>query len=442
MNPGNTTWHDSRGYDLIDEWRSADQVRAVERVKDYLGRIRAQKDDVRAWAWLDADRALREAREADHAKSSLPLHGLVIGVKDIIDTHDMPTGLGFEPYERRRPQWDAACVAACRAAGAVMLGKTVTTEFAYFAPGKTKNPHDLTATPGGSSSGSAAAVADGMVDAAFGTQTAGSVIRPAAYCGVIGYKASYGLSSLSGVRPLAQSFDSLGIISRSLLAVSAIQRELTGDTDAVGSALKRTPSLALCRTEHWRHLQPAAQSELEKVVKLLQARGVQIDEINLPDSYSVLFSDHALIMAYEAARNYAFECEKHRKSLSAHFAALCKKGALVSYREYQAAVHRVSLARSSFARDIANFDALLTSSALGEAPQASEGTGDPVMSVLWTALGAPCVALPCGYGPRKRPLGIQLVSSPGADQSLLKLAASVEKHLPWTYRLPDRGLPR
>lgn len=422
----------------IEEWSAVGRVPAVERSKYYLGRIGARESDLGAWVWLDAEQALREARDADSATSNKPLHGLVLGIKDIIDTHDMPTALGFESYRSRRPRWDAACVAACRVAGAVVLGKTVTTEFAYLAPGKTRNPHDLTATSGGSSSGSAAAVADGMVDAAFGTQTAGSVIRPAAYCGVIGYKASYGAFSLSGIRPLAQSFDSLGIISRSLRNIEAIRQELTGHADGGDALVGRAPNLAFCRTEHWRDLEPAAQFEIERVVEVLQMRGVQIKEIDFSESYSTLFRDHALIMAYEASRNYAFECEKHRKSLSAPFLALCKRGALVSYREYKAAVVRVSRARCAFSHDVAEFDGVLAPSALGEAPEASVGTGSPIMSVFWTTLGAPCVALPCGYGPKKRPLGVQLVSVPGADQGLLKVAAWVEQHLAWAYRLPER----
>lgn len=411
------------------EW-GADRVRtATERAASYLQRIGVREGEVGAWTWLDTDRAMKEAREVDRRGSGGPLLGLILGVKDIFDTHDMPTGLGFAPYRDRRPAWDAACVAACRQAGAAVLGKTVTTEFAYFAAGKTRNPHDLQATPGGSSSGSAAAVADGMVDAAFGSQTAGSLIRPAAYCGVIGYKASHGAFGLSGIRPLAQSFDSLGILSRTLQNIRAIHRVLSGVGEESEKAEARAPRLGLCRTGHWQEIDPAARTEVERAVALLRKRGAEVSEIATPQSYKAVLEDHGLIMAYEVARNYAFELAKHADALSEPFKALCRRGLSVTHDAYRAAQGRLQREKSAFGDAIADLDAWISPSALGEAPVATAGTGSPVMSLFWTALGAPCVALPTGFGPNRRPLGIQLVNAQGEDQRLLGAALWVNRHL-------------
>jgi Asp-tRNA(Asn)/Glu-tRNA(Gln) amidotransferase A subunit family amidase len=411
------------------EWGAAAAGNAAERAKLYLERITAREKDVGAWTWLDAARATDEACEVDGDRSSGKLRGLILGVKDIIDTHDMPTGLGFQPYGQRRPLWDAGCVAVCRQAGAVVLGKTVTTEFAYFAAGKTRNPHDLRATPGGSSSGSAAAVADGMVDAAFGSQTAGSLIRPAAYCGVIGYKASYGEFGLSGIRPLAQSFDSLGMLSRTLENILAIRQTLTGRTETPEQGEARPPRLGFCRTGHWQEMDAAGQAEVERAVAVLKECGADVMEIATPGSYKSVLDDHAAIMAYEVARNYAFELDKHADKLSDQFKALCKRGLSVSHDDYRAAQGRLNREKSSFSENIAGFDAWISPSALGEAPLATEGTGSPVMCLFWTALGAPCVALPSGFGPNKRPLGLQLVNAQGLDQKLLAAARWVKQHL-------------
>ena len=424
------------GNSAFQEWGAASRPGAAACAKHYLERIAEREKEVGAWAWLAAEHAMHEAHEADRNRSSEPLHGLILGVKDIIDTHDMPTGLGFRPYDQRRPVWDAGCVAACRQAGAVVLGKTVTTEFAYFAPGKTRNPHDLMATPGGSSSGSAAAVADGMVDAAFGSQTAGSLIRPAAYCGVIGYKASHGAFGLSGIRPLAQSFDSLGIISRSLHNIRAIRQLLSGQTVKPEPDTTRPPRLGFCRTAHWPEMEVVARMVVERAVDALRESGAEIVEIASPEFYGSVLNDHALIMAYEVARNYAFERDKYADKLSEQFLALCNRGSSVSHDNYRAAQDRLHLAKSGFSQQISEFDAWIAPSALGEAPLANEGTGSPVMSLFWTALGMPCLALPCGFGYNKRPLGIQLVSAPGLDETLLATARWVERHLEWAYRLP------
>ena len=257
-------------------------------VRSCLERIAAREPAVGAWTWMDPERALVAAREADRREPTGLLHGVPIAAKDIIDTFDMPTGLGFPPYATRQPSWDAACVAACRRAGAIVLGKTVTTEFAYFAPGKTRNPINLNATPGGSSSGSAAAVADGMVPMAFGSQTAGSLVRPAAFCGIYGYKGSHGEFSLAGIRPLSESLDSLGVLARCvedlrLLRDVLLDRPLTETVEWA-----RPPRLGLYKTVHWDAVQPAGRAAVEAAMERLRSAGAQVELLDAPASLAPL----------------------------------------------------------------------------------------------------------------------------------------------------------
>jgi Asp-tRNA(Asn)/Glu-tRNA(Gln) amidotransferase A subunit family amidase len=399
-------------------------------VRACLERIAEREDAVGAWAWMDAARALTAARAADRNPPAGPLHGVPIAVKDIIDTFDMPTGLGFAPYAGRQPSWDAACVAACRRAGALVLGKTVTTEFAYFAPGKTRNPHDLDATPGGSSSGSAAAVADGMVPVAFGSQTAGSLVRPAAFCGIRGYKGSHGEFSLSGIRPLAESLDTLGVLARCvedlrLMRDVLLDRPVTERPRDSG----RPPRLGIYRTVHWDAIEPAGRAALERAVECVRSAGAQVEEIAAPASLAPIEEAQRTVMAYEAAQAYVFECRRYPQQLSPQFRGLCEQGRAIPRAHYQQALAQVATAQADFARAFAGFDAWIGAAALGEAPRASEGTGDPVLSRPWTALQAPAVALPAGRGPRGLPLGIQLLAPKGGDDALLATAAWVDERL-------------
>ncbi len=391
-----------------------------------LDRIRAREPEIGAWTYLDADVALEAARAADRLPATGALCGVPIGVKDIIDTSDMPTGLGFAPYANRQPGWDAACVALCRRAGAIMLGKTVTTEFAYFSPGKTRNPHDPAHTPGGSSSGSAAAVADYMVPAAFGSQTAGSLTRPAAFCGIVGYKASHGAFSLSGLRPMAESFDSLGVLVRSVTDAMLMRDVLTGRDATIPRNSSQHPlRLGFCRTFDWRHMQDGAKDVTLAAVETLTAAGVHIEPVELPLEFAKLGELHRTIMTYEAARNYVFELAFHRASLSDAFLALCQTGLTISASTYHDAQDKVARCRANFRRLFAGYDAWIAPSALGEAPLECDGTGDPVMSRMWTALHAPSVSLPIGLGPRL-PISVQLVGPSRSDDALLSAALLLE----------------
>ena len=386
-----------------------------------LARIDARERDVGAWQHLARDQALAKAREADSNRSGGPLHGVPIAVKDVFDTFDMPTTLGSPIYTNRQPCWDAACVAAVRAAGAIPLGKTVTTEFASYHPGKTRNPHDSSRTPGGSSSGSAAAIADFMAPLAFGTQTAASVTRPAAFCGVIGYKATFGELSLSGVRPLAQSLDTLGVFARSVADVALLRDVLLGVDPSPLPALSTPPRLGVCRTPAWPLAEPAMRDALEAAVESLRHAGATVDEIELPEAFAAVIDAQQVIMTYETARNYVFEMTQRPDGLSASFRAICDAGMRIERATYLDSVRRVAEAGRMLPDAMRDCDALVTPATRGEAPPIDAGTGDPVMSRIWTALGVPTLAIPVPRAHGALPVAVQLVSAIDADPRLLAL---------------------
>ena len=385
-----------------------------------LARIAQREPQVGAWQFLDATRALERARAADKLPRQGALHGIPVGIKDIMDTVDMPTTLGSPMYARRQPDWDAACVAALRAAGAIVLGKTVSTEFAYFQPGKTRNPHNLLYTPGGSSSGSAAAVADCMVPVALGSQTAASVTRPAAFCGVYGYKASHGEFSLSGIRPFAESLDSLGVLSRSVDDIVLLRSVLLGRPLVEAQPLPVAPRLAVCRTAQWSLAAPQAQQALDTFVRTCRQAGAVVSELALPAQFAGLIDAQKTIMAYEAAHNYVYETTRCPDQLSAAFRALTEAGSKVSRDDYASAKREVAQAKRVLCSMTADLDAWISPAAIGEAPLATSGTGDPVMSRMWTALQGPSLCLPVGRGAQGLPLAVQLVALAGQDDDLLQ----------------------
>ena len=402
-------------------------LRSETLIQECLERIEAREPQVGAWEYLDPDSALRQARAADRGPSKGALHGVPIGIKDIIDTADMPTTLGSPIYRGRQPQWDAACVAAARAAGAIVLGKTVSTEFAYFQAGKTRNPHSLLHTPGGSSSGSAAAVADGMVPLAFGSQTAASLTRPAAFCGVFGYKASLGELSLSGIRPFAESLDSLGILARSVSDIVLLRTVLIGARH--GALDDVAPTLGLCRTAQWELADPCGQAAVELCAERLARSGARVIEVELPTHFAALIDAHKCIMAYEAAHNYVYEINHFALQLSEAFRALLETGAEISRDSYLRAKLSVTLATAELPSCFGKCDALIAPSAIGEAPLASDGTGDPVMSRMWTALQLPSLAVPLSHGPSGLPLGMQLITLRHEDDALLRVGEWVSRKL-------------
>ena len=406
-------------------FRIAQRELSVETlVRTCLARIAEREPIVGAWAWLEPEAVLAEARRRDAEGVQGPLQGVPLGVKDLIDTADYPTAYGSPIYAGHRPAWDAACVASARTAGALVLGKTVTTEFATYFPGKTTNPHDPSCTPGGSSSGSAAAVADGMVPLAYGTQTAGSVIRPAAYCGVIGFKPSFGLISRAGVKSLAESLDTIGVFARDVADVALFAGVLCGREGWAheGAAL---PRLGVCLTAAADQAESAALATVNGAAARLSQRGARVIRCELPAAFEALFGAQAEIMAYEAVQALSHEIACHEAALSVQLQQLIATGRALSPARYDADLEMARRCRAVFGAVFEEVDVLMTLSALGEAPSGLAATGDPLCNRLWTLLGAPCIHLPCAFGPRGLPLGVQLVARPGDDGRLLAAAEAV-----------------
>jgi Asp-tRNA(Asn)/Glu-tRNA(Gln) amidotransferase A subunit family amidase len=395
--------------------------------RDCLDRAQARAD-VKAWAWLDPELALAQARAADRAGRPGVLKGVPVGVKDVIDTYDMPTQHGSPIYQGNRPFADGACVALTRAAGGVILGKTVTTEFANRQPRETVHPQNPAHTPGGSSSGSAAAVADFQVPVGFGTQTGGSTIRPAAFCGVIGYKPSFGEFSRVGIKMQCHNLDTLGIICRSLDDVSLMRSALLVQPRRPIDRAPNAPRIGFCRTPEWEHASPDTQALLARTASRLAAAGAIVRDVALTPA-DILECQHR-VFAFEAARNYAYEYEAHGDQLSAALRdGLLRPGRDMPLSDYIEAIETAEQFRRSLDDIFTEFDALLTPSAAGEAPEGLSSTGDARFNAIWTLAWAPCVTLPAGSGRNGLPLGVQLVGPRFADEKLLDAAAWVEARL-------------
>jgi Asp-tRNA(Asn)/Glu-tRNA(Gln) amidotransferase A subunit family amidase len=399
-------------------------------VRACLERIAERDADVGAWEHVDPEAALGQARARDSSPPLGPLHGLPVGVKDIVDTADLPTSYGSPIWRGHRPARDAACVALVRAAGGVILGKTVTTEFAYFSPGRTANPHHLGHTPGGSSSGSAAAVADHMVPVAFGTQTAGSIIRPAAFCGVVGYKPSFGTISRSGVLPFAESLDTVGALARSVADAALLASVAASRPDLlVADAPGPVPRVGVHPTAAWELVSAGSQAAVTEAARRLALAGADVSEAALPAWFAELPGAQATVMAFEAARAFAPEHLQHGPRLSPKLRALLEEGAGRSAKEYLDALRLAQSGRQELAALLERHDLVLTPSAPGAAPSGLEATGDPVFNRTWTLLGTPCVHLPTGTGEGGLPVGVQLVGRPGDDARVLAMAAWAERQL-------------
>jgi len=378
-------------------------------IRACLERIAARDAEVKAWVCLNAE----AVAQAGSAKA--PLRGVPVGVKDIFDTHDLPTEYGSRIYAGYRPRTDAAPVALTRRAGGVILGKTVTAEFATFVPGPTRNPHDLARTPGGSSSGSAAAVADCMVPLAFGTQTAGSVIRPASYCGVVACKPTYNMLARAGVKPGADSLDTVGVYARSVEDVAFFLSALTG---LQISFEPMKPKVGVFRGE----AQPAMEACLDDAARALGAR-----EIAFPE-HAKLQQAHRAILWYEVARSFADEVTRFPDGMDATLRARCLDGFNLDAAEYAEAKRVAAAARASLEHLFGDCDVLLAPAATGEAPLGMP-TGDVAMNVVWTLLHVPCVAVPAGKGPHSMPLGLQVIGRIGDDARTLACADWIHSRL-------------
>jgi Asp-tRNA(Asn)/Glu-tRNA(Gln) amidotransferase A subunit family amidase len=409
---------------------AAGRLSAVALITVCLDRIAAREPVVGAWHHLDRGAALAAARRCDASAPSGPLHGVPIAVKDLIDTSDMPTGYGSAIYEGHRPVADAACVALARAAGAIILGKTVTTEFACFTAGKTANPRNPAHTPGGSSSGSAAAIADGMVTLALGTQTAGSVIRPASYCGVVGFKPSFGLIPRAGVKPLADSLDTIGTMARNVGDAAFLAGVLSGRPALRAVAMPaKPPHFGFYRTPMWESAEPSTAAALDHARATLDRAGARVAEIAVPPEHQGVTAAQETIMGFELVRGLAYERLQHSAELSPRLAQLLDAGMSVGAEAYDAARAETAAARERLDQFFGPCDAMLVPAAPGEAPAGLGYTGDPVFNRMWTLLGVPCVTLPAIWGDSGLPTGIQLIGRLGHDARLMAAALFAEQTL-------------
>jgi Asp-tRNA(Asn)/Glu-tRNA(Gln) amidotransferase A subunit family amidase len=402
-------------------------LRAEDLVRDCLERIDARESQVQAWTHVAREAALARAKALDQGAHQGLLHGLPIGVKDLIATFDMPTSYGSPIYAGHQPANDATCVALARAAGAVVLGKTVTTEFATFQPNQTRNPHNLAHTPGGSSSGSAAAVADGMVPLALGTQTAGSLMRPAAYCGVVAFKPSFGGINRAGVKPLSDTLDTVGTIARNVADVALFAAALSGRTSwlvrPLAEHVSRPLRVGMCHTYEWAHALPETQAAMQNAADAIRAHaGMVLRDVQLPVDFQQLAQAQTYIQLAEQAQCFAYERLNHWAQLSPRLQGIVQAGLAVTIEQYDQAQALVARCRAQLAEVFQDVDVLLTPSAPGAAPLGLDNTGDPVFCRIWTVLHTPTVNIPAGFAPNGMPVGLQVVGAVGSDGFTLAAA--------------------
>jgi Asp-tRNA(Asn)/Glu-tRNA(Gln) amidotransferase A subunit family amidase len=411
---------------LIDDGElSAEAV-----IRSCLERIAEREPVVRAWSHIDGEAALTRARELDRAKEKTLLKGVPFGIKDIFDTADMPTTYGSPIYVGCRPANDASAAALPRAAGGILLGKTVTTEFANRHPGPTTNPHDPDFSPGGSSSGSAAAVADFMVPLAIGTQTGGSVIRPAAYCGVVGFKPSFGMFPPAGMRINTEALDTVGIMARSVGDIALFRAAMMAIPYASPAIPETAPRFGLCRGPHCDDARPESRAVLEAAVDRLSAAGAAVSESELPPECAEADEWQRILGSFEGLRNHMPELYRHEALLSARLREeKIALGRELTLDRFHAAHRGAEKARVAAQVWAAGFDAILTLPAPGQAPRGLADTGSAVFNALWTQLYMPCLTLPAGRGPDGLPVGVQLVARRHADERLLEAGLWVERRL-------------
>jgi Asp-tRNA(Asn)/Glu-tRNA(Gln) amidotransferase A subunit family amidase len=386
--------------------------------------IDARETDVRAFAVLDVARAKAKARDAGLA--ARPLRGLPVGVKDIFDTVDFPTEFGTPIYKGNQPRADAALVALIHRAGGVVLGKMVTTELAFLNPSRTHNPHDLTRSPGGSSAGSAASVAAGMLPITVGSQTGGSVIRPASYCGVAAFKPSYRLLPTAGIKPFAVYLDTAGLFAARVVDVAFAAAAITGRDLRVDQPTPAAPRIAVARTNVWGEASRDMQGALDAAATAAQAAGARVTEPAWPDLLTAAFHAHATIQDYEAYRTLAYEYDNHRGGLSPILREALDKAAKVTAADYDTARRTTKRARQALAELMEDFDVLLTPSAPSAAPP-PDTTGPAIFNRLWTLMGTPCVNVPGINDASGMPLGVQIVGRFGRDREALLAARFLEE---------------
>ena len=413
---------------------------SVELVEACFERIDEVEESIGAWAHLDRETALEQARQADNfRRRGLPLgalHGLPVGIKDIIDTSDYPTERGSVIYQGRTPTTDATLVSLLREAGAIILGKTVTTELAVYTPGKTRNPHNTEHTPGGSSSGSAAAVAAGMVALSVGTQTNGSVIRPASYCGVYGFKPSFARISRSGIMTQSKPLDTVGVFARSLedlaLISDVLMRYDSQDSDmkpvappciaqVMAEDVPVNPHFAFVRTPMWGQVEQSTKDGFRELIDSVnEENSVIIDVVDLPAQFGDIYKDHRNIMETDLAASFAKEYRDSKSQLSAELCEMIERGQKVLAMEYNASLSKIE-EYSEYLNDFFDeYDAILTPSTPGAAPAGIDNTGSPIMNTIWTSCGNPVINLPLLQNLDGLPVGVQIVAGKGDDARLFR----------------------
>ena len=415
-------------------------------VQDYVAscsaRIAALEPKVQAWEWFDPQRALADAEErAGGILADLPLYGIPVGVKDIINTRGIPTRMGSRIFFNNVPSLSAWTVRRLEALGGLVMGKTVTTEFAYRTPGKTRNPWNPAHTPGGSSSGSAAAVAAGFVPVAIGTQTLGSVIRPAAFCGVVGYKPSFGAISRTGVHPFAPTLDTVGVFARSVADAAWFGACLMGQDNRDEATFTRgplstlhvpleplagSPRLAVVRTPKWNVASDVQRTHFDECVAKLAAAGAQVKEVQLTRLFDDAWENVMVIMSRDAVKSFLLIESRHRIRLSPALAELLDRGHRVTPEQYARAREKREEYRRWLDTLFERHDAIVTIPATGEAPEGLSNTGDATFNSLWTQAGVPAVTIPSGFGPKGLPLGFQVVGRYRGDERALQVAAWCE----------------
>ena len=411
----------------------AHETTAEDAVRVCLERIEAREATLGAWVVVDAEGALAAAREIDKTiklgDKLPPLGGIPIAVKDNIETADLPTHYGSPIYEDHQPRADAACVAQAKNAGAIVLGKTVLTEFAYYNPGKTVNPHNPAHTPGGSSQGSAAAVAAGMAPIAFGTQTAGSVIRPAAYCGVVGYKPSWGLIPRQGVKVLSDWLDTVGVFARDVTDAAFFVASLTGRPNLKPTGAPQGLKFAVLREPYPSGAEPEAVVALDRAAEVLTRAGHSVLDLPMPPLLQPISRLQRLVMAYDMDKSLGHERRHYESSLSSIMKSYLDEGRGTSSRAYDAAIATTREVQRDIETVFGGVDVILSPSAAGEAPKGLHATGDPAFNRFWTQLQVPCINVPAGKGPNGLPVGVQLAARSGQDALVLSAALALETEL-------------
>jgi amidase len=396
-----------------------------------LERIAGREAAVEAWQYLDAEGALARARELDRQSTARgPLFGVPFGVKDIIDTGDMPTEYGSPIFRGHRPGRDAACVALMRRAGGVLIGKTVTTEFANVHPGKTHNPFDPTRTPGGSSSGSAAAVGDTMVALALGSQTTASTIRPASFCGVVGYRPTWGDLRLSGVMEAAGSLDTLGLMARSIEDIALLRDVLLGTEPKPLQTEVPKPRIGFCRTALWDQAESSTQRLLEDAASRLIRAGAAVKDAVLPSSFTRIPDAHRAVSSFEFTRNFTAEITHRWNDISETLRnGRIKNGMSCTFERYREARDFLGACRHTLDQFFESYDVLLTPAAAGEAPVGLDSTGYTGFCTIWTSTHVPAITLPALRGPNGLPIGVQLIARRDRDRELFANATWIERAL-------------